>query len=262
MSQLASSQSITSYMHNVDKYDRNANISEIIETTIFYNSNGVKKEIEYKNFNSSMNLTSLKRFNNENKLILLIIYQYDSLQREVRIDKKQWVNVLGYQSEYSIYQYDSLNKFVQIDYNSQKQILNISRYHLDENFNLIRLEIYTANGDLIGYETASYDSDNNKMTIKQYNKQDKLINSKDGPIKSGDVYKQKSTNQYNEKGDLIYWEGGRKGNDKVCYTTDYKYDKKGNWISEKRYSYIKTEQGKLKRRNLEMVKTRKIKYNE
>ena len=40
------------------------------------------------------------------------------------------------------------------------------------------------------------------------------------------------------------------------------YDENGNWISEKRYSYINTKSGKLKRKKLDMVKTREIKYNE
>ncbi|MDC0007239.1 hypothetical protein OAE07_04655, partial [Winogradskyella sp.] len=39
-------------------------------------------------------------------------------------------------------------------------------------------------------------------------------------------------------------------------------NKKGNWISKKRYSHIKTESGKLKKKKIKMVKTRKIKYRE
>lgn len=262
LSQLTFSQSISSYMLNIDKYDKDANIYEIIETTIFYNSEGVEKDIEYKNFNSSMNLTSLKRFNDENKLIWLNIYSYDSLHRKVRIDNKKWINVVGYQTGYSIYKYDSLNNCIQIDYNSQDQILNIAKYYFDNDSNLIRLETYAANGNLFGYETAKYDFDNNRMMIYQYNNQDKLINSDDRPIKYGGKYKQKLSHKYNEHGDLIYWERNWNENDNVCYTSDYKYDEKGNWISQKRYSYIKAEQGKLKRKKLEMVKTREIKYNE
>jgi len=262
LSQMTFSQSISSYMLNIDKYDKDANIADIIETTSFYNSDGITKDIEYKNFNSSMNLTSLKRFNDENKLIWLNIYTYDSLQRIVRIDNKKWINVVGYQSGYSIYKYDSLNNCIQIDYNSQDQVLNIAKYYFDKDSNLTRLETYNANGDLFGYETAKYDFDSNRMTIYQYNNQDKLLNSNDRPIKFGGSYKQKTSNKYNEQGDLIYWERNWNENDNVCYTTDYKYDENGNWISEKRYSYIKTGNGKLKRKKLEMVKTREIKYNE
>ena len=262
LSQLTFSQSISSYMLNIDKYDKDANISEIIETTSFYNSDGVKKEIEYKNFNSSMNLTSLKRFNDENKLIWLNIYAYDSLQRKIRIDNKKWINVVGYQSGYSIYKYDSLENCVQIEYNSQDQILNITKYYFDNDYNPTRLETYAANGNLFGYETAEYDFDNNRMMIYQYNNQGKLINSDDRPIKYGGNYKQKSSNKYNEQGDLIYWERDWNENDNVCYTTDYIYDDNGNWISKKRYSYIKTKKEKLKRKKIEMVKTREIKYNE
>jgi hypothetical protein len=249
-------------MLNIDKYDKDANIAEIIETTSFYNSDGIAKDIEYKNFNSSMNMTSLKRFNEENKLIWLNIYTYDSLQRIVRIDNKKWINVVGYQSGYSIYKYDSLNNCVQIDYNSQDQILNIAKYYFDKDSNLTRLETYAANGTLFGYETAKYDFDSNRMMIYQYNNQEKLLNSDERPIKFGNSFKQKTSNKYNEQGDLVYWERDWNENDNVCYTTDYKYDENGNWISEKRYYYIKTENGKLKRKNLEMVKTREIKYNE
>jgi hypothetical protein len=249
-------------MLNIDKYDKDANITEIIETTSFHEASGVTKNIEFKNFNSSMNLTILQRINEENKLIWLNIYTYDSLQREVRIDNKKWLNIVGYQSEYYIFIYDSVNNFIQYNYDSKDQILSISQYYFDKDMNLIRLETYTANGDLVGYEIASYDSDNNMMTIRHYNNQDRLINSNNRPIKYGGKYKQKTSNRYNENGDLIYWERDLNDKDNVCYTTEYKYDDKGNWISEKRYSYIKTEQGKLKRKKLEMVKTREIKYNE
>jgi hypothetical protein len=262
LSQLAFSQSISSYMHNIDKYDKDANISEIIETIIFYNSDGADKKIEYKNFNSSMNLTSLKKFDDENKLIWLRIYTYDSLQRKVRIDTKKWINMVGYESGYSVYKYDSLNNCLQIDYNSQDRILNIAKYYFDKDSNLMRLETYDANGSLFGYETAKYDFENNKMLINQYNNQGKLLNSDDKPIKYGGNYNRKPSNKYNENGDLIFWERDRNKNDKVCFMNDYKYDENGNWILKKRYRFIKTKKGKLKRKKLVMLRTREIKYNE
>lgn len=260
LSQLTFSQSIGSYLLNKNKYDKKANITKIMEKTSFHNSEGVKKETEYKNFNSSMQLTSLKRFNDKNKLIWLNIYKYDSLKRKIRVDNKRWINIIGYQTKHSEYRYDSIGNFVQIDFNSKKQALNISQFFLDNDKNLIRLENYTGNGDLIGFETATYDFENNKMNVKQYNNKSKLINSNDRTIKYSGDYKQKFPNKYNEQGDLIYWERNWNDKDNVCYTIDYKYDNNGNWVYKKRYSHIKTKKGKLKKKRIKMLKTRKIEY--
>jgi DNA polymerase III delta prime subunit len=89
LSQPIFSQSTASYNTNINKYDAHANIVQIIGKTSFYNLDRVKKEIEYKNFNRSMQLTILKSFEDKNKLLWLNIYKYDSLQRRVRLDNKR-----------------------------------------------------------------------------------------------------------------------------------------------------------------------------
>jgi len=262
LSQLTFSQSIGSYNININKYDKSSKIAQIIEKTSFYNSDGIKTDIEHKDFNKSMQLTSLKRFDEKNKLIWLNIYKYDSLQRRVRLDNKKWINIIGYQTKHTEYKYDSIGNFVQLDYNSKKQISNISQYYFDKKKDLIRLETFTGNGSLIGYETATYDYETNIMVVNQYNNRNELVNSNDRPINHSGDKKQKSSNNYNEQGDLIFYKRNWNDNDNVCYTIEYKYDKSGNWISKKRYSHIKTESGKLKRKKIKMVKTRKIKYRE
>ncbi|MCI2230542.1 hypothetical protein MC378_15305 [Polaribacter sp. MSW13] len=262
LSQLTFSQSIASYNSNATKYEKNANFAQIIEKTSFYNSDGIKTEIEHKDFNKSMQLTSLKRFDDKNKLIWLNIYKYDSLQRRVRLDNKRWINIIGYQTKQTEYKYDSIGNFVQIDYNSQKQISNIAQYFLDKEKNLIRLENFNGNGSLIGYETANYDLENNVVVVNQYNNKNELVNSNNRAISHSGEKKQKTSNKYNEQGDLIFYKRNWNDNDNVCYTIEYKYDKKGNWISKKRYSHIQTENGKLKKKKTKMVKTRKIKYRE
>lgn len=260
LSKLTFSQSIGSYNSNLNKYNKSSNITQIIEKTSFHNSNGIKTDIEHKNFNKSMQLTSLKRFDEKNKLIWLNIYKYDSLQRRVNLDNKRWINGIGYQTKRTEYKYDSIGNFVQVDYNSKKQITNLSQYYFDNKKNLIRLETFTGNGSLIGYETATYDYKNNIMVVSQYNNQNQLINSNDRPINHSGDKKQNSSNKYNEVNDLIFYERNWNDNDDVCYTIEYKYDKSVNWIFKKRYSHIKTESGKLKRKKIKMVKTRKIKY--
>ncbi len=262
LTQLAYSQSIASFVHHTNQYHNNANIAEVIETTNFYNSGNIHKETEYKDFNSTENLISLKRFNAENKLIWSIIYQYDSLQRVIRIDNKKWINIIGYQSGYSIYKYDSLGNCLQIEYTSQGHILNIFKYYFDKNSCLIRLEFCDANGYLLGYETAKYEPENNTMHIRRYNVNNILISSDDSPINYGGSYKQKTSNKYNEYDDLIYWERNWFEKDRVCYTSDYIYDNNRNWVLERRYKYFKSKNGKLKRKALDMEKTRVIHYNE
>lgn len=61
LSQLTFSQSIASYNTNATKYDKNAKFAQIIEKTSFYNSDGIKTEIEHKDFNTSMQLTKPKK---------------------------------------------------------------------------------------------------------------------------------------------------------------------------------------------------------
>lgn len=254
--QLLSAQSISSYLLNVDKIKSKQKILEIKESTTFYNNNVETKDIEYKTYDSLMNISSLKRLNSDNKLIWMAIYKYDNLGRVIRVDKGNWINVIGYQKSYEIYQYDSLGNFIQSDYNDKGMILSFAKFYFDTNRNLSRLETYTGNGNLIGYELANYNKEDNQVSILQYNSQDQLINTLNQPIS----HEQKPSNKYNEHGDLIYWERNWNESDKTCYKTDYMYDEFDNWISEKRYSYIKNDNGELKKKKLEMIKTREIKY--
>lgn len=240
-------------------YDKYSGIEEIIEKTTFYNANGVEKNVEHKIFNPSMDLISLQRFNEENKLIWLNLYKYDSLGRKVRIDNKKWINIIGYQTSYSTYEYDAQNNFIHVQYNSRNHPLSFWKYYFDDKHNLIQLENYDQNGNLFGYETAEYDLENNRMTVNVYNDKHNLKSSNVRPIRHEGEYKQKSTNKYNDLGDIIYWERNLNENDNVCYTLDYKYDKNGNWISQKRYSHIKAKNGKLKKKKLKVAQTRKIK---
>ncbi|OIQ30332.1 MAG: hypothetical protein BM564_02890 [Bacteroidetes bacterium MedPE-SWsnd-G2] len=259
-SQLTYSQSIASYNSNANKYDKKDNFVQIVEKTSFYNSDGIKTDIEYKDFNKSMQLTSLKRLDDKNKLIWLNIYKYDSLQRRISIYNKRWINKIGYQTKLSKYKYDSISNFIQLDYNSKNQIMNIARYFFDKEKNLIRLENFNGNGNLIGYETANYDLENNVVVVNQFNNKNELINTNNRAISYSGDKKQKPSNKYNEQGDLIFYKRNWNENDNVCYTIEYKYDKKGNWVSKKRYSHIQIEGGKLKKKKTNMVKTRKIKY--
>ena len=254
------SQSIGSYLSNLYKYDKNSNFIEIIEETKFYNKNEIKKETEYKRFNKYMNLVSLKRFNEKKKLTWLNIYSYDSLQRRVKLENKYWVNIVGYQKKYNTYEYDSIGNCLEIQYNSNNQVLNISKYKFDKENNLIQLASYNGNGNLIGYEKAEYFIKKNKVKISQFNNKGKFIVSNSHSIEYSKDYKHKPQYKYNEYGDLIFWERNLNENDNVCYTIEYKYDKKGNWISKKRFSYIKDKKGKLRKKKIKMIKTRKIEY--
>ena len=83
-----------------------------------------------------MGLMSLQRFNEENKLIWLNLYKYDSLGRIVRINNKKWINTLGYQTSYTIYEYDNQNNFIQIQYNAGNQPLEYWKYDFDDRQNL------------------------------------------------------------------------------------------------------------------------------
>lgn len=259
LTQLTFSQSIGSYLSNLHMYDKYEGIEEIVEETTFYNSDGPETNVEHKTFNNSMDLISLQRFNEANKLIWLNLYKYDSLGRRTRLDNKKWINILGYQTSYTTYEYDEQNNFVEVSYNSANQPLSIFAYYFDDKQNLIRLENYDQTGSLFGYETAAYDIEANKMRVNVYDNQNNLKSSNERPIRHEGEYRQDSKNKYNEHGDIIYWDRGWNKDDNVCYTVEYKYDDNGYWISQKRYSYEKTDEGKLKKKKLKMVQTRKIK---
>jgi len=258
--QLLNAQSISSYLHERYKFNTCENCTEIVETTTHYSKTGPTTTVEYDSYDTLMNQLSLKRFDDENKLIFLVLNYYDSLNRLVRVETKKWVNIVGYQSNYSVRQYDTSKNFVQTEYNDKYQMLNISKYYFDRDTNLIRLEAFAGNGKLIGYETGVYDFDNNLLTLNHYNSQSVLLNSHDRPIRYGGKFQQDPTNEYNEHGDLVYYKRDWHENDIVCYTMKYKYDKQLNWISEKRYQHIISEKGKLKGKKINMVRTRKIQY--
>lgn len=258
------SQSIGSYLSNLYKYNKESKFKEIKEEIIYYNKDGIKKEIEYKSFNEYMNLRSLKRFDDKKKLVWLNIYKYDSLQRRTKLENKYWVNIVGYQKKYREYEYDSIGNFLEIQFNSNKQVTYITKYFFDKENNLIQLANYNGGGNLIGYEKATYFTEKNRVKISQFNNQGKLITTNSHSIdhSKDSKHKHKPHYKYNEHGDLIFWERNLNQNDKVCYTMEYKYDEKGNWISKKRYSHIKTDSGKLKKKKIKVSQTRKIKYQE
>jgi hypothetical protein len=253
-------QSIFSYKESTSKIKSEVKFTELILTTTFYNKNDISKDIEYDTFDSLMNIVSLKRFDADNKLIWLSIYNYDSLGRLKKIGTKNWINLIGYQYGYTIYKYDSTNNFAQIIYNEKGIIQNICKYYFDKEKNLIRLELYNGNEKLVGFEEAQYDKQNNQMTIFEYNRERQFLNKFSCPISHSSQYKQDAGNKYNEHGDLIFWERNLNVDDKTCYTAEYKYDKFNNWVSEKRYSFTKNDKGELKKKKLDMIKTREIKY--
>jgi len=258
--QLIFAQSIDGYLRERYKFDACANSTDIVETLTHYSKTGPTTTVEYRNYDTLMNLLSLKRFDDKNKLIFLVLIYYDSLNRHVRKETKKWVNIIGYQSNYSVRQNDTAKNFVQTEYNDKYQMLNISKYYFDRDTNLIRLEAFAGNGKLIGYETGVYDFDNNLLTLNHYNSQSVLLNSHYRPIRYGGQFQQDPTNKYNAQGDLVFYKRDWHENDNVCYTMKYKYDKQLNWISEKRYQHIISEKGKLKGKKINMVRTRKIQY--
>jgi hypothetical protein len=64
--QLTFSQSISSYMLNIDKIKSEVKIAEIVESTTFYYNDNINKDIEYKTYDSLMNILILKRFDDNN----------------------------------------------------------------------------------------------------------------------------------------------------------------------------------------------------
>ena len=235
-------------------------ISEIKEITIFFTEKGEIKTTEYTNFDSLMNIKSLKRFDAEDKLLWLSVYRYDSLARMVRHENKRWNNLTGYQMGYSVYEYVSPFNVTQTDYRNKETILGIAKFYFNRNKNLVGLETYTSEGDLIGYELAEYNIPENQMVISQYNREKELINKSTSPISYDPKDKQKPSNKYDQNGDIIYWERDWDANDRTCFTTEYKYDQFNNWIVQKRYRFMKNDKGELKKKKLEMTKNREIKY--
>jgi len=193
-------------------------------------------------------------------LIWQSLRSYNESNRIKKIENLKWINTKGYQSGHTLFHYHISNNYTQRDYNQLGQIIYISNFYFDGDTNLIRLETFTGDSSLIGFETAEYNYDNNLMRISQYNRYSKLINTLESPIRSGPQFVQSPTNKYNQYGDLVYTERNWSKKDKVFFTIEYIYDDLGNWVSQKRYKNIKNRNGIIKSKNIDMIKTRDIKY--
>ena len=258
--QLGFAQSASSYLHNSQKIKSTKKIAEIIETTTFFEKKGPTQTTDYTKYDAAGNVLSLNRFDSDEKLIFSNIYKYDDSLRVIRSDKKIWINIIGYQTNYYTNQYDALGNYIQTEYNIKGTPINVTKYYVDNSKHLTKLETYDGKNNLFGYELVSYNVDDNEATIAQYDATNNLINTYTQPISYDNHAEQNHNNKYNENGNLIYWERNTNNNDNICYVEEYKYDKFNNWTSNKRFAYIKNEKGELKNKELNMIKKRILKY--
>jgi hypothetical protein len=257
---LTYSQSIESELGDEAMIKKRVGIKNMVEFTDFYHNGNKTKQLEYTTYDTLMNYLSIKRYDGTGKLIFEKYFTYDSIARLKYAKDNMWNNLSGYQSTYTKYEYSPNGDYIERHFDSKGKILTTSKFYLDQDKRVIRIEILNVEGYMIAYQEAKYDKENNNVTISVYNVKNQLVNKYNRPMIFDSNSNPNKTTKYNEFGDIIYTEGDLLNNDDVCFTTEYKYDKYGNWTVRKEYKWIKDKNGELKGKEPKTFVTRRIKY--
>lgn len=235
---ITNAQNILSALNYNEKYDvkESKPIDRIVKSVLFYNKNSTEESTEITYLNDNFRVLKEERFNSEGELkySTQITYKNDSIKIGRFTTTK--IPLLGNQIEYTTYDLDTHNFLINIiKKNKRNQIFETVHLENDEHGNPVFLKL---NEGQFGYEKATYDYENNLVTVYYYNKNDEVITTNSSQIN----YSKDGTNNL-EKTVTI--------SDMLL---EYKYDKYGNWIKETRYQVA----GKNKTKKA--VFTRKIYY--
>ena len=188
-------------------------------------------------YNANGNMVELTSYTSEGKVTSTIKSTYDPAGTLI---KEETLLGNGTVDLVSTIKTDAKgNKIQQDDIRPMGNIMFNYKYNYkyDEKGQLIERVAYRGNGALLFKYTFKYDDNGNKIEWIQ--------SGPDGPVTGKVVYK------YNEKNNLVEdIEYNRDGQVKATHTYSYEFDKKGNWIRQK-----KMQDGKM----IE-IKERDIKY--
>ena len=222
---------------------------KIVESTIFYNSNGKRIEKIDKRTKTSddIGIAFVEERSDEMGTRFRLTYVSDTINRvQVARILEQWYHWGGYSKVTAFYSYDERKFLVNCtDMDDNGKVMFVSFILNNEYGDPIGLSLVDGNGNLYGKESAIYDYDRNVVIERVFSNKGALLSSNKWPIDVSKIYfGKKHRNFYNEQGYLIKSVNvrGKKG-----YLHEYTYDIYGNCTEHRIYKVSFKKNGKEKK---------------
>jgi len=221
---------------------------KIVETNIFYNSDGKQIDKNTKTFDDNGMLMVEERRDEMGNLNAKLTYVIDTINgHKLSRTLERWHSWGGYSKETAYFSYDENNFLVKwTDVDANGKIRFVSFILCNTNGDPIEISLIDGNGNSYGKETAIYDYNRNEVVTKVFSDKNIELSKNTSTIKFTKAYLFKKDGCiYNEQGDII------KSIDvtgKTGYSYEYTYDIYGNCIEKKIYKVTFKKNGEEKRR--------------
>jgi hypothetical protein len=222
--------------------------ARIVTVTIVNNPKKDDKYVDQWKYEFKENNRILATLNRNSELLARKEFELDSLGRRISMKENFKHKALGWQRKDSKIIYSDHKKEIQfLNEQREKQYTMIVEY--DSVKSPIRITSFNSQNEFDGLSTADYDYENNRFVYKIYKADMSIVLNQPRSFILNYVL------QRNEFNDIIemYWPTSEKSAN-VRHVIEYKYDKKGNWIRQKRTLIMP---GRTK---VLSIITRKIKY--
>jgi len=253
ISSYAISQSIyTAIQLNQEREYKTKKPKKIVETNIFYNSNGIKTDKSIKTFDDSGMLLTEERYNESGELTARLIYTNDTINKlKLSRSFERW-SKFGYSKETAYYEYDTNNFLVSMtDKNANEQITFVSKVLCNTKGDPIELLLFDGNGNSYGKEVATYYYDRNLVITSVISNVGKTLSNSTMKINYERAYLFPNNSEvYNDKSDLIIVRGidsNGVATEKIS-EEEYVYDGYGNCTENRIYKVTVKKNGKEIRR--------------
>ncbi len=245
-------QSIYTALNLNEKQDyKTVRPKQIIETSIFYNSNGKEVKKDFKTFDNAGMLITEERRDDNDELTSRLIYTNDTVNRIVLSRAyEQWNKILGHTQETAVYVYDNKHFLVRVlDKNAAGNIYDKFEIENNEHGDPIALSGFNFNGQLFGREKAAYFYDKNKAAVSVIRNDGEILSTDTITVryKKNILFKEPDM-AFNDNGDMTAWSSQNyKHTQTTFYESDFTYDSKGNCTNQTIYKVTIKKNGKRKR---------------
>jgi len=220
---------------------------KIVETNIFYNSDGKQVDKNTKTFDDNGMLMVEERRDEMGNLNTKLTYAIDTISGHKLSRTLERLYSWGEYSKVTAYfSYDENNllvKWTDVDDDGKIKFVSSISYNMDGD--PIEISLIDGNGNSYGKETAVYSYNRNEVITKVFSDKNIELSKNTSTINFSKAYLFKKDGCiYNEQGDII------KSIDisgKTGYEYEYTYDIYGNCIEQKIYKVNFKKNGKEKR---------------
>lgn len=262
VSAICRSQSLYTELHlNDDREYHFGKAKQIIEENTFYTSSYTHTEKNVKTFDAAGMLLTEERYDQEGILTAKLTYTNDTT-RHLKLSRvfERWLKY-GRSKETAIYKYDERGFLVtSTDSNATGKIIDIAKMTNNSKGDPIELNLFNANNELLGKETAEYNYDKNTVVISVFKNDGTKLTADTSKIRfTPDTISKEDKNNYTQYNDILSYTSKNVNGSITLFECEYQYDSKGNWIEQKIYK-VKPEPNGKKKRILDRLFKRHITY--